>query len=138
MNFDTSTFPIVWLHASYNEQGDEGSDFVKLERLLDRRQPLVLVTDHAFSTCDSGDLIAARRKIDWLQRHRPCLQNQIKALFQVEPDAQKRKNARGFEKVFLDFWGYPLLLVEHETDAIGLAVELLTGRGWKEEKRCLH
>ncbi|AYM14702.1 MULTISPECIES: hypothetical protein [Agrobacterium] len=138
MNFDTSTFPIVWLRASCNEQDDEGRDFVKLERLLERQQPMVLVTDHAFCTYHSEDAIATRRKINWLRRHRSSLQNQIKALIQVEPDAQKRKSAHDFGKVFLDFWGYPLLVVEDETDAIGLALELFTGADRKEEKRCLH
>ncbi|MRH98643.1 hypothetical protein [Agrobacterium tumefaciens] len=139
MRFDTSTFPIVWLHAADNLPDDEISDFAKFERLLDCRQSLVFITNHTFCTCDSSDANLTRRKIEWLRRHRPQLQRQVKAMIQIEPDARKRRSALGFARLFFTFWGYPLLIVEDEIDAIGLALELLKGMvRFSEEKRCFH
>ncbi|AKC10626.1 hypothetical protein At15955_50240 (plasmid) [Agrobacterium tumefaciens] len=139
MRFDTSTFPIVWLHAVDNLPDDEISDFAKFERLLDRRQSLVFITNHTFCSCDSSDANLTRRKIEWLRRHRPQLQSQVKALIQIEPDARKRRDPFGFARLFFSFWGYPLLIVEDEIDAVGLALELLTGElRHREGMRCFH
>lgn len=139
MRFDTSTFPIVWLYAADNLPDDEISDFAKFERLLDRRESLVFITHHTFCSCDSSNANFTRRKIEWLRRRRPQLQSQVKAPKQIEPDARKRRDAIGFARQFFTFWGYPLLMVGDEIDAVGLAMELLTGEvSHREGKRCFH
>ncbi|NTH16769.1 hypothetical protein G6L99_32160 [Agrobacterium rhizogenes] len=139
MNFNTSTFPIIWLRAADRETDDEERDFAKLELLLDRKEAFVFVTDYAFCAYDNTDANLTRRKLDWVQRNTPRLQSQVKALIQIEPDARRRVVALGFARLFFSFWGYPLVVVENEIDAIGLALELLTGTGWTTgETRCLH
>ncbi|MEA1672868.1 hypothetical protein [Nitrospirillum sp. BR 11163] len=127
MFLNVAEFPIVRL--SYDQEAAQTEDdaFAAFESLLDRETPFVIIGQGAAADdADHEDDPAQRKKMAlWSKKNRQRLSTFVKAMVYVEPSATKRLAMKAFQVVSEKFWGYPMLVVASDAEALDKARELL-------------
>lgn len=126
MKIDHTGFPIVWMRAASNEDGNDEDVFEALQSLLARERPFVIVhaqelTGHEHQH-DQGEM---KQASIWMKRHKAALKSFVKASIYIEPSTPRQLSAKAFVVMYENFWGYPLRFAATQTDAVELAHQLL-------------
>lgn len=110
MDIDHSQFPLVWMH--YRSTTSQGEPFSQLDRLLQRRQPFVLVTtDAPGAPPQKGEAEPAGLKQAslWMKQNKAAIRHWIKASIVITADPEAQARVVAFAETHQKFWGYPLL-----------------------------
>jgi hypothetical protein len=125
MTMDASHFPIVWMTLAHEPGHDHEQDFIEFERLLNRNQRFVMLSDKIPSNDHQHDFTERKRTTLWMKRHRMELRRLVGGLIIIEQNDLKRRAIEAFTIVFAKFWGYPLLLARDKEQAMAIAEKLL-------------
>lgn len=127
MFLDIAEFPIVRLSYDQGSAQNENEAFDVFDRLLDRRTPFVII-GHGAAADDANHEHdpAQRKKIAlWSKKNKQHLRTFVKAMVYIEPSAPKRLAMKTFQALSEKFWGYPMLVVASDAEALDKARELL-------------
>ncbi|MBK0030873.1 hypothetical protein IBT47_01120 [Erwinia sp. S43] len=128
MLINASHFPRVWLHLIDKTQSTEEGFALYLE-LLERGESFVLLNAEGLDfsaypqSKDEMQYVA-----QWRKTHRALLRQRILAAIFIEPDVALRDAAQEFAVGYSKFWGYPMLIVASETEALLTADRLLSAQ----------
>jgi hypothetical protein len=130
MLIDATEFPLVQLRLKGSDIDPEISPFDVFEALLARKEAFVFINDEGLGEKDEHKHSQEKKKQAslWMKRHKSELRSFVKALICVEPDTAKRLAAKAFAPMYEKFWGYPMLMVATEEQALDLARKLLKGK----------
>ncbi|TWB40642.1 hypothetical protein [Nitrospirillum pindoramense] len=133
MFFNAAEFPIVRLSYDQGAAPTGYDAFDTFESLLDRETPFVIIGQGAGDGDAEHEHDAAQRKkiALWSKKNKPRLRAFVKAMVYIEPSATKRLAMKAFQMVSEKFWGYPMLVVASDAEALDKARELLHGPSHK-------
>ncbi|SKC74305.1 hypothetical protein [Paraburkholderia hospita] len=128
MLIDAAQFPLVWMRINAPSNNAEASPFSEFEALLAREEVFVLLNDEEL---DKGEHEHSPEEMKqtslWMKRHKSELRAFVKAAIYIEPSTAKRLATKAFAVVYEKFWGYPMLMVASNDEALALAKKLLPG-----------
>jgi hypothetical protein len=112
-----------------SSQAVEDAPFTQFETLLARRQAFVLLnyegvdkSEHQKPSHEEMKQVSL-----WMKLHKAELRTFVKAMIYIEPSATKWLAIKAFATIYMNFWGYPILMVANLDEAQALAQELLLG-----------
>ena len=124
MKIDSRDFPIVHLDYASSSRKNYNQILLHLKQLLEKKQPFVIIGKGAHD--ENEDRVDDRRKISfWAQANKKEVQKYIKVHLYIAQDLETKKSMEEFTETFEDFWGYPLVVVESEEEALSKAHLLL-------------
>jgi hypothetical protein len=126
MLIDATQFPLVWVRLNAPSSNPEASPFAEFEALLARKEVFVLLNDEGL---DKGEHKRSPEEMKqtslWMKRRKSELRAFVKAAVYIEPSSVKRLATKAFAVMYEKFWGYPMLLVATQDEALALARNLL-------------
>lgn len=126
MMIDSSQFPLVRMSVKASSSGSVESSFNLFEALLERKEPFVFINYDGIDTEKHQHSHDEQKSISlWMKRHRRDIKIYVKAIICIEPSLAKRLASKAFGTLFEKFWGYPMLTVATEDDALELAHKLI-------------
>lgn len=128
MYIDSTHFPVVRMHFDRPDPAGQDS-FSLFEGLLDREQPFVLISRQNDEHDHEHEDPAGRKRVTlWMKAHRARLHRLVRGMVFIEPAAAKRLALKASSVMFSKFWGYPMLVVASEPEALATASKLLAGQ----------
>lgn len=125
MNLDTTQFPLVWMQDAPEEPHDDDGAFALLEELLQRGEPIVLLTEIGERSLDHEHTQDEKKRTAlWMKKHRQELKL-VRAMVAIEPSTAKRLAMKSFSIMFEKFWGYPMLMASSREEALKIARRLV-------------
>lgn len=125
MILEEEDFPLVRMRYDAPDWADGETAFQTFERLLRRETQFVVAGLGAAQHEASPD--ERKQVLLWMKRHRDALRRFVIVMVAVEPQAANRFIARAQAATYEKFWGFPMLVVASEDDAVTLATRLLSG-----------
>lgn len=124
MKIDSRNFPIVYLDYSASARKNYNQILLHLKQLLAKKQPFVIIGKGAHDS--NEERVDDRRKISfWAQANKKDVHQYIKVHLYIVEDESTRKAMEDFAETFEEFWGYPLVVVDSESEALSKAYLLL-------------
>ncbi|GAA5102253.1 hypothetical protein [Wohlfahrtiimonas larvae] len=124
MKIDSRNFPIVHLNYATSNRKNYNQILLHLKQLLDRKEPFVIIGKGVHDSDE--ERVDDRRKISfWAQANKKEVQKYIKVHLYIVQNEEDRKSMEEFSETFEEFWGYPLVAVNSEEEALSKAYLLL-------------
>lgn len=128
MFINADQFPVVRLQFKATPvDGSNSSPFAHFDALLERNQPFVFINDEGLGNERHEQSKEEMQAIvQWRKVNRVALRTLVKASIYIEPDTANRIAAEDFALTYEKFWGYRMLMVDDEQEALVLAHKILT------------
>ena len=128
MLINAGQFPIVRVQFNATSvHAANQSPFADFDALLDRNQPFVFINDEGLgSERHEQSQEEMQAIVPWRKKNRHALRERVKGSIYIEPDTDNRMAAESFARTYEKFWGYPMLIVADENEALALAQKILT------------
>lgn len=127
MKIDASKFPVVRMQENVDEREPVDAVLDCYLRLLQRDELFVVIADSfPDQSARKQESVEDRRSVTlFMKEHKAEIKRLIKAHIQIVTDLELREEAQQFSILFKKFWGYPMVVVASEEEALHRASILL-------------
>lgn len=130
MIIDDSRSPLVFLRRHLDpERHHDHDDEQRLEQLLERGHPFVLITDHAADDHAGKSADQRRQRAAFFKRIKDRMRVLCKGMVVLEGDHPLPAPIRALAGTASQAFGFPVAFARNEDEAIALGRRLLSPRG---------
>ena len=113
---DLHNFPVITISHQPEEQVSVDKTIQVYETLLAKQEAFVFISNGSISQ-EKTDHEARKIVASWVKNNRERLSKYVKALVHIETDENLRLEAQKFANNFIKFSGYPMFIVESQSEA---------------------